>query len=376
MKVLFFTHWFPTEENPQKGVFILEQAKALKSEGAEVTIIHVRIEAGSGLVKNVVSETEVDGIPLVTVDLRGKLWKWIYTYYPYQLRLIKKALKRTSLDLKTFDVFHSHVIHPAGAVGNRLAAEFGLPHFISEHWSNLAYYFEKNLYKSWGKEAYDKAKSIFVVSNFLKEKTSDFVSDSNKLKVIPNVVPANEFKFRPGPIGSSYHFVMAAKWNKGKRVIKRPKLLIKAVSEASKELDKPIILSIIGDGDRLPDLKKFCVQNDVHAQFHGFVDKKVMAAQFQKADLFLHGSEYETFSVVVAEALKCGTPVVASNVAAIPELIDDSNGILVENKLTPWKNAIVQAIQNKYDKKAIAYSYRNRFGYEEVGKKLLGAYKS
>ena len=376
MKVLFFTHWFPTEENPQKGVFILEQAKALKSVGAEITIVHTRVEAGSGLVKNEIHQTEIEGIPLITIDLRGKLWKWMYTYYPYQLRLIKKALKRSGLDLNSFDVFHSHVIHPAGAVGYRLAKEFGLPHFISEHWSNLAYYFEKNLYKSWGKQAYDNAKKIFVVSKFLKEKTAEFVSSPEKLEVVPNVVSADEFKFRPGPIGSSYHFVMAAKWNKGKRVIKRPRLLIKAVAEASKELDKPVILSIIGDGDRIPDLKKFCAQNDVHAQFHGFVDKSVMAAQFQKADLFLHGSEYETFSVVVAEALKCGTPVVASNVAAIPELIDDSNGILVENKLTPWKKAIIQAIQNKYDKKLIAESYKNRFGYEEVGNKLLDAYNS
>ena len=376
MKVLFFTHWFPTEENPQKGVFILEQAKALKSVGAEVTIVHVRVEAGSGLFRNQVVQTETDGIPLLTIDLRGKLWKLIYTIYPFQLRLIRKALKKTNVDFTSFDVFHSHVIHPAGAIGNRLASDFGLPHFISEHWSNLAYYFDKNLFKNWGKEAYGNARSIFVVSRFLKEKTAEFVSDSEKLKVIPNVVPANEFKFRPAPIGSSYHFVMAAKWNKGKRVIKRPKLLIKAVAEASKELDKPVILSILGDGDRLPELKKFCAQNDVHAQFHGFVDKKVMAAQFQKADLFLHGSEYETFSVVVAEALKCGTPVVASNVAAIPELIDETNGILVENKLTPWKNTIVQAIQNKYDKKAIADSYKNRFGYEEVGEMLLNAYRS
>lgn len=375
MKVLFFTHWFPTEENPQKGVFILEQAKALQSVGMQVTILHVRIEAASGLVKNEVSESDIDGIPLVTIDLRGKLWKWIYTYYPYQLRLMKKALRKASLNLSSFDVFHSHVIHPAGAVGHRLAVEFGLPHYISEHWSNLAYYFKKNLYKSWGKEAYDEAKNIFVVSHFLKEKTSGFVAASDKVKVVPNVVPANEFKFRPGPIGSSYHFVMAAKWNKGKRVIKRPKLLIKAVAEASKNLDKPVILSILGDGDRIPELKKNCAENNVHAEFHGFVDKRMMAAQFQKADLFLHGSEYETFSVVVAEALKCGTPVVASNVAAIPELIDETNGILVENKLTPWKNAIVQAIENKYDKKAIAESYKNRFGYKEVGEMLLTAYR-
>jgi glycosyltransferase involved in cell wall biosynthesis len=376
MKVLFFTHWFPTKENPQKGVFILEQAKALKKVNVDVAVVHVLIENGSGLVKNEVTRFDFEGIPVVRIDLSGLLWKWIYTMYPVQLGLIRNGLKKAVIELNDFDVIHSHVIHPAGAIGNRLAKENGLPHFISEHWSNLAYYFDKNLFKSWGKQAYAEAKNIFVVSDFLRTKTAQFVPDAAKLKVVPNVVPTDEFKFKPAPIGSSYHFVMAAKWNKSKRVIKRPKLLIKAVAEAAKELDKPVILSIMGDGDRIPELKKFCAQNDVHAQFHGFVDKKLMAAQFQKSDLFLHGSEYETFSVVIAEALKCGTPVVASNVCAIPELINDSNGILVDNKLRPWRNAIVQAIQNKYDKKSISESYKNRFGYEEVGGMLLKAYQS
>lgn len=376
MKVLFLTHWFPTEANPQKGVFILEQAKALKEVGVEIVVVHAKIEAGTGLTRNQVSENEIEGIKTITIDLTGKLWKLVYTTYPIQLLLIRNGIRKAGLSLSEFDLLHSHVVHPAAAIGNKLAQEAGVPHFISEHWSNLTYYFEKNLYRKWGKEAYDNAKKIFVVSEFLKGKTAQFVNDDSKLAVIPNVVPNKDFKYRPTGIGSSYYFVMAAKWNKGKRVIKRPKLLVKAVAEASKELDKPVTLGIIGDGDRIPDLKKFCIANDVHAQFHGFISKKVVANEFQKADLFLHGSEYETFSVVIAEALKCGTPVVASNVAAIPELIDDSNGILVENKLTPWKNAIITAIKNGYDRQAIAANYKSKFGYEEVGQMLLQQYHS
>jgi glycosyltransferase involved in cell wall biosynthesis len=376
MRVLFFTHWFPTERDVLAGVFILEQAKALKLVGVDVTIVHVQIEGGKGLCQNRVYQEEVEGIPLIRIDLSGSLWKLTYTVYPVQLILIKRTLKKIGIDLRSFNLIHSHVIHPAGAIANRLAVENHVPHFISEHWSNLAYYFEKNLFRSWGKKAYANAQKIFVVSGFLKKKTAEFVPDKTKLKVIPNVVSSAEFRFRPSPVGSSYYFVMAAKWNKGKRIIKRPKLLIKAVAEASKLLDKPVILGIIGDGDRIPELKKFCAQNDVHAQFHGFLKKEMVAGEFQKADLFLHGSEYETFSVVVAEALKCGTPVVASNVAAIPELIDESNGLLVENKIQPWVDAICAAMKIPYDNQAIAKSYENKFGYEEIGQMLLSAYKS
>jgi len=375
MKVLFLTHWYPSELQPHKGVFIKEQAKALAKVGVEVTLLHINIGSGKGLCNTSFEQHSEDGFETVSINITGKLWKLIYTIYPVQLQLIRKQLRKIGLDLSKFDLLHSHVIHPAGAIGGRLAGENGMPHFISEHWSNLEYYFEKNLFREWGRRAYAKTKQVFVVSEFLKKETARFVPDHSKFSVIPNVVSAEEFKFRASPIGTSYYVVMAAKWNKGKRVIKRPKLLIKAVDEASKELDKPIILGVIGDGDRIPELKKFCTQNDVHAQFHGFISKAQIAKEFQKADLMLHGSEYETFSVVIAEALKCGTPVVASNVAAIPELITESNGILVENKLTPWKNAIVKALSEPYDNAGIAQEFKNKFGYEEVGNKLVEAYK-
>jgi len=374
MKVLFLTHWYPTKTLPQKGVFIKEQAKALAKVGVNVTVLHINIVDGNRLLKTSFEKNSDHGFETIRIDIISKLWKLIYTIYPIQLKLIKKEIRQVGLDLSQFDLLHSHVVHPAGAIGNRLAQEFELPHFISEHWSNLNYYFEKNLFRKWGVNAYKNAKQIFVVSQFLKQQTAKFANNPNKLAVIPNVVPAEEFKYVPAAIGTSYYITMAAKWNSSKRVIKRPKLLIKAVAEAAKELGKPIILGIIGDGDRIPELKKYCAENDVHAQFYGFISKAQIAKEFQKADLFLHGSEYETFSVVIAEALKCGTPVVASNVCAIPELLSESNGILVENKLTPWKNAIVKAITANYNRAAIAKDFKSKFGYEQVGNSLVLSY--
>ena len=256
MKVLFLTHWYPSEAQPQKGVFIKEQAKALTKVGVEVTVFHINIGPGKGFCNSSFEQHSEDGIETNRINISGRLWKLTYTVYPLQLRIIRREIRKIGLDLSMFDLIHSHVIHPAGAIGNRLAIEKGIPHFISEHWSNLEYYFEKNLYREWGRSAYAVAKQIFVVSEFLKNETAKFVPDNSKLSVIPNVVPAEEFKFRASPIGTSYYLVMAAKWNKGKRVIKRPKLLIKAVAEASKELGKPIILGIIGDGDRIAELKK------------------------------------------------------------------------------------------------------------------------
>lgn len=60
-------------------------------------------------------------------------------------------------------------------------------------------------------------------------------------------------------------------------------------------------------------------------------DARRVADYYRAADLYLHSARVETFGLVIAEALACGLPVVATAVAAIPELINHGeNGLLVE----------------------------------------------
>jgi glycosyltransferase involved in cell wall biosynthesis len=55
-----------------------------------------------------------------------------------------------------------------------------------------------------------------------------------------------------------------------------------------------------------------------------------VAMCYQAADLYLHAAREEAFGLVIAEAMACGLPVVATAVGAIPEVIDDGrDGLLV-----------------------------------------------
>jgi glycosyltransferase involved in cell wall biosynthesis len=56
-----------------------------------------------------------------------------------------------------------------------------------------------------------------------------------------------------------------------------------------------------------------------------------MADYYRAADVYLHMPTGEAFGKMVVEALACGTPVVATPVAAVPELLDDG----VTGVLTP-----------------------------------------
>jgi len=62
-------------------------------------------------------------------------------------------------------------------------------------------------------------------------------------------------------------------------------------------------------------------------------DEKTMALYYSASDLFIYPSMAETFGLVVAESMACGTPVIAFNNTAIPEIVDHiQNGYLSENK--------------------------------------------
>lgn len=56
-------------------------------------------------------------------------------------------------------------------------------------------------------------------------------------------------------------------------------------------------------------------------------DPEVMADYYRSADLYLHAAKAETFPLTLLEALACGTPVIATAVGGIPEIVCS---------LTPW----------------------------------------
>jgi len=97
---------------------------------------------------------------------------------------------------------------------------------------------------------------------------------------------------------------------------------IPVLLEAFRRLGKPYHLLLIG-GDE-------STRNGHVTRMPYCRDNRRLAEYFASADAFVHAGAHETFGLVVLEALACGRPVVAPRAGAIPELMDDNVGQLVD----------------------------------------------
>ena len=79
-----------------------------------------------------------------------------------------------------------------------------------------------------------------------------------------------------------------------------------------------------------------CVQlaNDLgvgqQVTFTGYLENDAVQAWHQKAKLFIMPSLMEGFGIVYLEAMRSGTPVIATDVGGIPEVVNEgTNGVMV-----------------------------------------------
>ena len=95
------------------------------------------------------------------------------------------------------------------------------------------------------------------------------------------------------------------------------------IIELSSHLPAEYELTVIGNlmGKALPDSIKYGGRN---------LSPEQMAEAYRSADILLFPAKAETFGMVLAEALACGTPVIANQSPASREIITPTDGLLAD----------------------------------------------
>jgi len=377
MNILFITCWYPTTSNPNSGIFIKEHAKAIHLAGAKIRVVHVNTEYSNAWFNHSIEKfTDVEGIPVLRINLKSRIWKLFYLSNELLFFFLKKSIINHLADFNP-TLVHSNVIYQAGILGDKMAQHLDAPHVISEHWSNMERFFRINLYANRAKKAFKRAYCIMPVSHFLKGKIARYAANHKNIKVVGNAVDNTLFQYTPKKKQQDkLKFLAIASWHQTKRVVKRPDLILESLEIVNKSIDKQITLEFIGDGNLIPSLKKKAEKCSFSVTFSGKRDKSYVSNAMKKTDFFLHASMIETFSIVIAEALMTGTPVIASKVGGVPELINETNGLLTKNNVDDWVNAIIKALHTDFNHSSIAAEITHRFSHKTTGRQFMEVYQS
>ena len=370
-QVLIISFWNPTEKHPQQGIFIQDQAAAVCSLMKNVTFLQVNVlHSGNILLRKAIRESQFFGNRRITVDLFSVFWKF-YFVNPWLLaRIVKKILRLNFPEINP-SLIHANVIFPCGIVAMHIAKETNSPMIISEHWSKAEKLLKHPLYRRSALKAYRKNSTVITVSKFLASTVSRSTGHKNII-VIPNIVNTSLFSYRQK--NESREKILTctcvATWKPPKRL----DLIVNSLVLFAEETGYKINLNVIGSGIQTESMKEVRIPDTLNIVWHGYLAKEDIVPILHNSDLFLHASDIETFSIVTAEALSTGTPVLASDRGALPELIHSNNGMLAGNDASSWKEKLCEIINIRFDNEAIARENQARFSPENVGRALLEVY--
>ena len=371
MNVLFFTLWYPTKENPSKGIFIKEHAIAIKSANPSLIVLAININADKkilGIKNEVVIE---NGLETHVININSILYKFIYSLpiitYWFAINYIKKNLNYK------FDLIHSNILFPTAIIGNRLASKLKTKHLITEHWSKIDSFIHKHPFGFLGRKTLNKANYITSVSLYLKKNIEKYIYKKNNIsiEVIPNVVNREIFNYQEKSKTNNLIFTATANW----KAPKLPHLFIEALNNIQKNYINDLTLNIIGEGELLNEIKNNLQKFKIKINFLGNKNKYEISEILKQSDFFVHASSIETFSVVIAEALVSGIPVIASEVGAIPELVSENHGVTTKNTIQDWEIAIEKAIKSYYNQKDISIENSNKFDQLKIGQIFKNLYE-
>ncbi len=126
-------------------------------------------------------------------------------------------------------------------------------------------------------------------------------------------------------------------------------------------LDLPGTKIVVGDG---PDRRKL-EQRFPDALFVGAKTGAELASYYQRADVFVFPSRTDTFGLVLAEAMACGTPVAAYPVRGAIDVVKDPSAGVLDNDLGA---AAMTALA--LDREKVA-RYGERFSWERCTQQFL-----
>lgn len=361
MKILFVPTMYPNTYNTFSNIFFRDQAEALVRYGHQVSVLAIVPVT----LQQILSNRKFD-FGLKVFEKNGVLTYLCQIPVPPKSRRLQQFLRK-SIGLRVFrkylesnkkpEIQHVHT-YRAAVTARTIHEIFKIPYVITEHSSA----FTQNLLSRYdittAKKAYSESSFNCAVSPFLAKCLSDlFTTD---FSFIPNLVDTDFFS----PGGIEKNITKKSDYIRLLHVanlvpVKNQSMLIRAFSKiVSSMTGVNLELRIAGDGPEKQHLISLCNELGLRNKvvFLGRLSREDVRSEMWDCDCFVLSSTFETFGVVLLEAMACGKPVLSTRSGGPEAIITGSSlGYLTDVTEESLADGLGKMI-----------SYLDRFNGEEI----------
>jgi len=361
------------------GLFIQRQAEAVSSY-CDVAVLYVHADEQAAN-RYEIDFADENGVQVVRVYYREP-------HIPLLSGFLKmyRFFRAHSLGFKMLrsfqpDLLHVHVLTREGIVARINKILKGTPYVITEHWSrymSASNTFRGGFRKMITRQVVKSSAAMIAVSETLKTAMLKFHLRNPNFFVVPNPVETSLFTIGGRPSGKNIkRFIHISCFDDRPKNISGFLNAVKNLSQKRSDFE----CFLIGDGPEFNLWKsradELCLLGKM-VFFTGLKEQNELVKEIQIADFMVLSSNYETLGTVVIECLSCGIPVVATNVGIVPEVINETNGIIIpagDDKALEDAISRMLVHCNSYDPQAIRNTVLAKFDNKSIAKQLLEIYQ-
>jgi teichuronic acid biosynthesis glycosyltransferase TuaC len=373
MRILTFTTLYPNSSRPTFGIFVENRIEQLVRSGTARVHVVAPVPTLPGLTRHYPLFRNNTKIPLhelrrgLTVDHPRYLhvpgtgttvqpFSLFVTGLLHTRRLLARGLE--------FDIIDAHYLYPDGVAAVLLGRAIGKPVVMTGRGTDLTLLPDYPIPRHLIRWAAANADGLITVSGALKRRLASLCNGlEDRICVLRNGVDTD--LFHP-------HNRMVAREHLGLRrttllsvgnliPLKGHDLVIRSLG-----LLPEVDLLIVGDGPEERNLRALASDAGFsdRVRFLGRRPHSELRGIYEAADALVLASEREGWPNVVLEAMACGTPVAASNVWGIPEIVTPASGGELISERTPQHIAAAVLKLLEPGRREAARAHAERFSWD------------
>jgi glycosyltransferase involved in cell wall biosynthesis len=376
-KILWLCSWYPNRYDPFNGDFIQRHARAA-SLFNDIHVIYLAPDTTGAVSQkeNIIHTDENLTEQVIYYKKKAGFFGRLRAHYRW-LFLYRQALRNYIIKNGKPDLVHVHVPMKAGMLAIWLKRKYRIPFVVTEHWGiyndveENNYASKSKVFQHYTRQVFEMASAFISVSRFLAEGINRQVT-RKVYTVIPNVADTTSFYFSDKQV-TTFRFIHVSNMVP----LKNAEGIIRVFAKLHQQNSATELVMV---GDREDPIRKYASDTGLPnsaIRFTGEIAYEQVAREMQQAHCLVLFSNIENSPCVIGEALCCGLPVIATNVGGIPELVDESNSILVKPQQDDeLLKAMVKVMENykQFNRQAIANNAASRFSYDVVGKAMDTVY--